>query len=225
VDAHRGLARTRSVIERLRFVLLVAVGSLLAHDSIFAAQYGLGRARDDALAATAHSYWPAFTALTLLVAAVGAGWAVAGLARLSRLLRGFPAVAASPGGYGREVLRLWPRLFITVTLVFLVQENVEHVASGQAAPGLFALSAPGYPLAIPVLVVVCGLLAAVGGWLRRHHEILVLRLRAARMQWRRATGRITATAQRWRLVAALVAHGRILTRTDAGRAPPAPLRA
>lgn len=203
-------------------MLLVAVGALLAHDAIFAAQFGLGRAREDALAATAHAYWPAFVGLTLLVAAVGAGWAVAGLVRLTRLLRGFPAVAAVPGGYGREVLRLWPRLFLAVTLVFLIQENLEHVVSGHAAPGLFALSAPGYPLAIPVLVVVSGLLAAVGGWLRRRHEILVLRLHSARMRWRRASGSIAATAQRWRLVAALVAHGRILTRTDAGRAPPGP---
>jgi hypothetical protein len=206
----------------MRFALLIAVGSLLAHDVVFAAQYGLGQANSDALAATAHAYWPAFTALTLLVAAVGTGWAVAGLARLSRLLRGLPPIEAAGPGYLREVVGLWPRLFLACSLVFLVQENLEHLAVGTAAPGLYALSAPGYPLALPIIAVVSGLLAAAGGWLRWRHETLVRRLRAVRVSWLRRVVRIRSTTQRWRLVAALVALGRILARTDAGRAPPAP---
>ncbi len=209
------------MFERARFALLVAIGSLLAHDAVFAAQYGLGRAHEDALGATAHAYWPAFTALTLLAAAVGAGWTIAGLARLSRRLRGLPAVETEAAGYVREVVRLWPRLFVAGSLAFLAQENVEHLAAGEAAPGLYALSAPGYPLALPIIAAVTGLLAAAGGWLRWRHETLVRRLRAARMTWLRRVVRIGATTQRWRLVAALVAFGRILARTDAGRAPPA----
>lgn len=220
VQPARRLIGTRPVFERVRFALLVAVGALLAHDAVFAAQYGLGRTRDDALAATAHAYWPAFAVLTLLAAAVGTGWAIAGLARLSRRLRGLPAVEAAAGGYVREVVRLWPRLFLAGSLAFLVQENVEHLAVGNPAPGLYALSAPGYPLALPIIAAVTGLLAAAGGWLRWRRETLVLRLRAARMSWLRRVVRIGTTTRKWRLVAALVALGRILARTDAGRAPP-----
>lgn len=211
-------------LERLRFPALAALGSLVAHDAIFAAQYGLGADRDRALASTAHGYWPVFVVLTLLALAAGGGAAVRGLLALRRLTRGLPAAPLLPGrsAYRREVTRLWPRLLLVVGVAFLVQENLEHLAAGKAAPGLWALSAPGYPLAIPVLVAVTGLLAAVGGWLRWHRETLVRRLHAAR-----ATAAIRrpvaarAPHGRWALLAALLAHRWILLRRDAERAPPA----
>jgi hypothetical protein len=217
----------RPRLERLRFVALAALGSLVAHDAVFAAQYGLGHDRDVALAATAHGYWPAFVVLTALVGTAGAGAALAALVRLRRLVRGLPAGPAAPGrpSYAREVARLWPRLLLVVATVFLIQENVEHVAAGQAPVGLWALSAPGYPLAIPVLVAVTGLLAAVGGWLRWHHEALVGRLIAARAAALRRHHRAHLPHGRWALVAALVAHRWILLRRDAERAPPVPVAA
>lgn len=217
---------TRLHPERLRFVALAALGSLIAHDAVFAAQYGLGHDREVALAATAHGYWPLFVVLTVLVGTAGAGAAVAGLVRLRRLVRGLPAERPSRGpSYLREVARLWPRLLLVVATVFVVQENVEHLVAGQAPVGLWALSGPGYPMAIPVLVAVTGLLAAVGGWLRWHHETLVSRLVAARDAALRLRNAANAPHGRWALVAALVAHRWILLRRDAGRAPPAPVAA
>lgn len=225
----RGLIRSRPAFERLRFGMLVTVGVLLAHDAVFAAQFGLGAAREEALAATVHDYWPVFTALALLAAVVGTGWAIGGFLRLRRLVGGLPATTSAPDptdrGYAREVIGLWSRLFPVVVLVFLAQENIEHVLAGAPAPGLYALSAPGYPLAIPVLAGVTALLTAVGGWLRWRRQALLRRLRTARTAWLRAVARAAAATRRWRLVAALVVHGRILTRLDAGRAPPAPARA
>jgi hypothetical protein len=217
----------RPWLERLRFVALAALGTLIAHDAVFAAQYGLGHERDVALAATSHGYWPAFVALTLLVATAGAGTAAAAIVRLRRLLRGLPAAPAVPGrtSYLREVARLWPRLLLVVAAVFVVQENLEHVAAGQAPVGLWALSAPGYPLAIPVLVAVTGLLAVVGGWLRWQHETLVRRLVAARASALRRHHDAHTPHGRWALVAALVAHRWILLRRDAERAPPVPAAA
>ncbi len=213
----------RPILERLRFPALAAVGSLLAHDGIFAAQYGLGPDRDLALAATTHGYWPAFMIVTLLTVAVAAGATVAAVLHLRRLVRGLPATPAAPGrpSYLREVARMWPRLLLVVATAFLLQENLEHLAAGRELPGLWALSAPGYPLAIPVLVVVTGLLAAVGGWLQWHRDTLVRRLRAARAAAlrRRTTARVPHG--RWALVAALLAHRWMLLRRDAGRAPPA----
>ena len=208
--------------ERLRFVALAGLGSLVVHDAVFAAQYGLGPHRDLALAATAHGYWPAFVVLTLLVAAAGSGVAVAGLVRLRRLARGLPATppAHHQPRYLAEVVRLWPRLLMFVGAAFLVQENVEHLLAGRAAPGLWALSAPGYPLAVPVLVVVTGLLAAVGGWLQWHRDALVERLHAARVAARRDRATAHAPHGQWALVAALLAHRWILLGRDAERAPP-----
>jgi hypothetical protein len=218
----RSLRRHRD-LERARLGALAVVGALVAHDAIFAAQHGLGPERDLALEATAHGYWPAFIALALLAGAAGLGVAIAGVLRLRRLVRGLPAAAPDGRGYPREVARLWPRLIVLVGAAFLVQENVEHVVAGQAAPGLWALSGPAYPLAIPVIIGVTGLLAAVGGWLRWHHQALVRRLVAARAAARRRRrDAARGPHRRWALVAALVAHRWILLRRDAERAPPVP---
>ena len=214
----------RPRLERLRFPALAALGSLVAHDAIFAAQFGLGPDRDVVLAATAHGYWPAFVAVTLLAVMAGAGTAIIRVARLHRLVRGLPATAQSIGHppYPREALHLWPRLLAVVAGVFLVQENVEHLAAGRGLPGLWALSGPDYPLAIPVLVAVTGLLAVVGGWLQWHRETLIRRLRAAQAAIARSRQLSRVPHRRWALVAALVAHRRILLRRDAERAPPVP---
>ncbi len=221
---HRPAARP--AFERLRFVALAALGSLVAHDAIFAVQYGLGADRDHALAATAHGYWPAFVALTLLVFAAGAGAAIRGVLRLRRLVRGLPAAPAGPRAPGErscaaEVAYLWPRLLLVVAGTFLAQENLEHLVAGQGLPGLWALSAPGYPLAVPVLVAVTGLLALVGGWLRWRRETLVRRLHASRAAASRPRATAHAPHRRWALVAALLAHRWILLHWDAERAPPA----
>ncbi len=215
---------TRPRLERLRFPALAALGSLVAHDAVFAAQYGLGPDRDVALAATAHGYWPAFVVVTLLAVVVGAGATVTAVLRLHRLVRGLPPLPPRPGqpGYLREVVRLWPRLLLVVAGTFLLQENVEHLAAGRGLPGLWALSAPGYPLAIPVLVAVTGMLAVIGGWLQWHRETLIRRLRAAQTAIARRRQVPRVPHRRWALVAALVAHRWILLRRDAERAPPAP---
>lgn len=215
-------AATSPHVERLRLVALTALGSLITHDAVYAAQYGLGRRGSLELAATAHGYWPAFVAVTLLVVAAGAGFAIAGVLHLRRLVRGLPATPPAPGQprYFREVAGLWPRLLLLVAGVFLVQENVEHLVAGQGLLGLWALAGPAYPLAIPVLVGVTGLLACVGGWLQWHRETLVRRLHAARVAALRRATTSQPPDGRWALVAALVAHRWILLRSDAGRAPP-----
>jgi hypothetical protein len=226
VNRPRRLA-SRPLLERLRLPALAILGSLVAHDAVFAAQYGLGPGRDAALGATVHGYWPAFVVVTLLAVAAGVGAAVIRVLRLHRLVRGLPATSMPPDRprYLREVANLWPRLFLVVAAVFLLQENVEHLAAGRGLPGLWALSAPGYPLAIPVIVAVTGLLAVIGGWLQWHREILIRRLRAAETAGagRRYLARVPH--RRWALVAAMVAYRWILLRRDAERAPPMPAAA
>ena len=98
---------------------------------------------------------------------------------------------------------------------------MEHVASGHAWPGLWVLSAPGYPLALPVLALVTGLLAALGGWIRWQQATMLRRLRAARAADRRHPVHADHPHGRWTLLAALLAHRWLLVRGDAGRGPPA----
>lgn len=201
--------------------MLTAVGVLLAHDAIYAAGAALG-AGDGQLAVAGHRYWATFGILVLLAAGVTAGAGLAALARLRRALRRLPTPSGTGqrAGYAAGLLRLWPRLFLAVTLVFVLQENVEHLAAGEPLPGLWVLSAPGYPMAIPALVAVTGLLAAVGAWFRHREAALIRQLRAARLAFALLHARRRADTPRWHGLGWLFARRRLLARQDAGRAPP-----
>jgi hypothetical protein len=203
----------------LRFGVLAALGVLLAHDAIFAAGAAIG-ANDAQFEVLGHRYWGTFAILVVLAAAVTTAGAIAGLARLTRVLRGVPAPAPTHHGptYVAEFTRLWPRLLIVVTAAFFVQENVEHLAAGLPMPGLWALTAPGYPFAVPALLAVTGLLAAIGAWFRHREAILVGRLCAACTAF--ALRHRHLAKPRWPDVGWLVAYHLLLARPDAGRAPP-----
>jgi hypothetical protein len=224
----RRVTRARATFSRprlaaVRFAALAALGILVAHDAVFLAQYGLGNGYEAAMARTGHGYWPAFVLFTALVGGAAAITALRGLVRLGRTVRGLPLAPAQPErpAFGAEVRRLWPRLFAVVIGGFVLQENVEHALAGAALPGLWVLSAPDYPLAIPAILVVTGLLAAAGGWIQWRREVLIERLRAARaaaLHRRRHAAR--APHRRWALLSALLANRWTLLRRDAERAPP-----
>lgn len=212
----------------LRFAALAFVGMLTGHDAVFAIHHGVGPERDLALALTAHGYWPGFIALTALVALAGLGTALAGYGRLRRALRDASARsdrAAPPSGevapgYLPILAGIWVRLFLVIAAAFTVQENLEHLASGLVAPGLWVLSGPEYPHSLPTLAGVTLLLAAIGAWLRWHTTVLAIRLAAVRATAVRYRLARSFPGRRWALVAAAVAHRWILLRSDAGRAPP-----
>jgi hypothetical protein len=224
VTPSRARALLRPHLGRVRFATLATTGILVAHDAVFLAQNGPGAAYESAMARTAHGYWPAFLLFTLLVGALGTLTAVRALARLGRMVRGLPGDTRPPRNprYWSEVRRLWPRLFAIVLLGFLVQENVEHLASGSGLPGLWVLSAPHYPLAVPAILAVTALLAAAGGWLQWRREVLIGRLRAAHAAALRHGRQLARMPHgRWALLAALLANDWALLRRDAERAPPA----
>jgi hypothetical protein len=206
----------------IRFVALAALGILAAHDTVFVAQFGLGSGYEAAMARTAHGYWPAFALFTLLVAGAGALTAVHVLARLGRMVRGLPPSPRHLGqaAWWSEVRRLWPRLLAVMLVGFAIQENVEHALAGGGWPGLWVLAAPDYPLAIPSILAVSGLLAAIGGWLQWRRAVLIERLRAARPALHRGRHGGRAPHRRWALLAALLANRWALLRRDAERAPP-----
>jgi hypothetical protein len=222
VTRARASALTRPHLGSIRFIALTALGILVAHDTVFVAQFGIGAGYEAAMARTAHGYWPAFVLFTLLVGVASALTAARLLSRLGRMGRGLPPALPQPGrpAYWAEVRRLWPRLFAVVLVGFAIQENVEHAVAGGGWPGLWVLSAPGYPLAIPAIVVVSGLLAVVGGWLQWRRDVLIGQLRAARavLHHRRHGGRVPH--RRWALLAALLANRWAMLRRDAERAPP-----
>ncbi len=218
---HHSIARVRRRHGALRFGVLAALGVLLAHDVVSTAGAVLGTT-DAHFATAGHRYFATFAILVLLTTGAAASAGLAALVRLARTLRGLPmpgSVAHGPG-YGVELPRLWPRLFLVVTLVYALQENVEHVAAGGPMPGLSVLSAPASPLAIPALVAVTGLLAAVGAWFRHRAAVLVRRLRAARLALVLRHARRGAPAPRWHDGGWPFAPRLLLARPDAERAPP-----
>ena len=210
----------------LRFVLLIAASLLVAHDGVYAAQYGVGARLAARMSASGHDgiYWPLFSVLGATGAVALGLLAARELLLLSRKVgaldsRSDPQRTAAPG-YWRELANLWPRLFLLVTPLFVLQENVEHVLSHGHVIGIGALTGPEYPLALPVLVVVTLLLAALGGLVRWRVAILRERLAAAHRAPREPTSAPRPVTTAWSIVAAEIAHRWILVRHDHGRAPP-----
>lgn len=224
--------RSARVLGAIRFLLL-AVGCLaVAHDAVFAAEYGLGGGFVRAMSEGGHDgYWPVFTVVATSALTLLGLWSAVRIGRLvvssgpSRPSVGSAEAVRSHAhrsapAYRTELRRLWLALFALTTTAFAVQENVEHLAGHHHLIGLGALVGPEYPLALPVIGLVTFAAAAIGAAVRWRIAVLEHRLagRLHRPLQRGLAARHPAPG--WLDVAAAVAHGRILVRLDAGRAPP-----
>ena len=219
---------TRRLLRTVRLALLALVSLAIAHDAIFAAQYGFGAALADAMRDGGHDvYWPLFSTIAVVAGTVLGLRAVVRLGRLLSRDRsgGRRRVTVLPRrtverGYRRELASLWVPLFALASIVFAVQENIEHLVGHGHLIGSAALVGPEYPLALPVIALVTLVAAAVGALVRWRIAVLEARL-AGRLYSARPRG-LTArrAAAGWADVAAIRAHGWFLVRLDAGRAPP-----
>lgn len=172
---------------------LVAV--VLAHELTYLARYG--SMYNEALVHAGHGTSWSGAAVTTLV--LGAGLLVLGVARLARLgllVRRTPEGAApSPRRAldSRSLLAAWlrvgPRIAVLTAVLLTVQENVERISIGAVAPGIGILVSPEYAgglwVALAVGLVV-GLVAALFAWRR---DVLLGRLRAARVALPRGSRR------------------------------------
>lgn len=219
---------TARLLRALRFVALALVSVAVAHDAIFAAQYGVGSGFVRAMQAGGHDgYWPVFSVLVAVVAAVLGLRAAVRLGRPRgdsgrRGLTGPGRAGARDGQprYRTELARLWLPLSVVVTIAFAIQENLEHLAGHGHLIGLGALVGPEYPLALPVLVLVSLAAAALGALVRWRIAVLEARF-AGRLHVARSRGLAARRPpRRWADVAALRAHAWFVVRLDAGRAPP-----
>ncbi|MFN8629388.1 MAG: hypothetical protein U0838_03430 [Chloroflexota bacterium] len=215
-------------LSRVRFVAFAAVGIVAGHELLFLIRYGASAPA--MLARTGHAYWPAFAVLAL---ALASGPIIGGLLRLARLraeirrlLPGGIRAARPSGGddpsYLAELRRLAPRLLAAMVGGLLIQENIEALASGGAAPGLWAFGSAELPVVAAALVVLATLLAAAAAWFRWRAAVLRRRLAAARTYARLRHRGAHPALPAWRVVAARIAHGWIIARRLAGRAPPLP---
>jgi hypothetical protein len=109
-----------------------------------------------------------------------------------------------------QTLRLWATILPIALLLLLANENLERAAIGLPLPGIGVIAAAGPIFAAVALAL--AILAALYGWRR---DLLMSRLAAARLGWRRPT-----TLRHPRLPWVDRRPGSIVGRRLAGRAPP-----
>lgn len=216
--------RVARVLGAVRLGVFLAVVAALGHDAVFAARYGLGRELASALRRSGHDGWwgPLVLSVATFAGLVLAVQVVRVLALSRRTARCRPRRRLPPApSYSREWLRLWAILLPAASAIFVVQEELEHQAVGAAGHGLGTLVGPEHPLAIPVLTLVAGAVAAVAALLR-------WRIRA--LERILATGRWSTSSRRPIPIAPRPAVPSTIRRPllgtlglafDPGRAPPA----
>ena len=218
------------LLRRARFWSLALLGLVAGHEAVYVAVYG--SRVDQVLAGSGHGYWPAFALLAMVVGGVPLGATLIGLLRLRARLwqsaRPAPRSRVERGhrdgpSYTGELVTLLPRLFLVVLAGFTLQENLEAWSIGAALPGLQVLN---HLLTLEVLLAITVLVALAGAWLRWRESVLAARLVAARESAAHAApAGHGLDLRRWTRIAAEVAHGWLLARRLAGRAPPEPLAA
>ena len=215
----------RSRLGRTPFVIaaLAPASLVLVHNLTFLAAYG--SQFQAVLLATGHD--GRWTSTVTVVIAVSALLGVVGLARLALLWFQAQALERIAGqrpttdvhGYLRLVLRIWPWLALLTAVLFLGQENLEHLGLGAPLPGLEPLltvqSVPPWLIVAAITFV----LSALGALLVWGHATLEARIAAARqtLRPRPARGASRPPADSARAISSVLAlnMGR--------RAPPADL--
>jgi len=210
---------TRSLGRRLVLTTASLVALVLARHVTYLLAHGPG-GYDSAMSATGHDgYWSAWRGAVavaggMLIAV--AGWQLHRLARLGRGRRSGLLADGRLRDYLGSVGYWWPRLLIGVTLLFLLQENAEHLRVGAGLPGLGVLGLGEYGPAMPVIAALTLSVSAALGLVEWCRRSLLARLQAgSSAPHAPGVGRSTGTADR-QLISLLLAQ------RSCGRAPPPP---
>lgn len=209
----------RRLRERFVLVMLIAFSTVVTHQVTYVLANPDRHAYERAMSSAGHDGWWLPLAFAIIVGLVGLGClATRELLRLGRLSQEH-SVGRDEGwsiaGYVRIVASLWMRLALVTAIVYGVQENLEHVATGEAVPGLDVLAVPrGLP--IMVILGVSLVIAAIVGLARWRRGVFLARIAAARLHpaVRGARGPRPEASQRAPLDS--------LCRLPRSRAPPQP---
>ncbi len=208
----------------VRFALLALGGLLIGHQAVYIAQYGEGAALSQAMTSGGHdTYWTTFTTVALsglLLLLLRSTWR---LVELRSETAGFAMPAPERDrarAYGRALVRLWPPLFGTVAIAYLIQENIEHLAAQGHLAGFSPLVGAQAPLALPILGLVTLAFAVIGALVRWRIAVLEARVRAARARIQWSVRHVDRPVGRWALVGAIRATFWSLARQGPVRAPP-----
>jgi len=210
----RSLAPRGHLRAAVSFWALAGVALLVSHDAVFAIQAGLGQSLTDALRDAGHDYWGVASAL---ISAIGILAALRASARVVALRRRARDLGVAPVAIrrSRRMLRAWGWLFLIVTAGFLIQENLEHLATHGHLIGAGALAGPEYPLALPVIAAVTLAAGIVGGLIGGAESALLDAIATALA----GLGRRPFRSMR-RPAGVSVPRASVLARRGASRAPP-----
>src|SRR5258706_8349015 len=203
----------------LGFPAMTLVALVVAHSLVFLLAYGSGY--EEALAHSGHD--GTWGAAVVIVLAAALGLVGLGAWRLYRLGVVARARAASegdlrpgPSGFARHLAGLWVRLAGATTMLFIVQENLEHQHVGEGLPGLAVLGSDQYPSGVFVIAAVALAVAFVVVLFRWRRDVLVGRITGARERWQGAPRTVRPRPVVW----VERRHASIVLHRLSGRAPP-----
>ena len=203
----------------LGFPAMTLVALVVAHSLVFLLAYGSGY--EEALAHSGHDGTWGVAVVIVLAAALGlVGLGTWRLYRLGVVARARAAddsgLRPGPNGFVRSLVGLWVRLAGATTVLFVIQENLEHQHGGGGLPGLSVLGSAQYPNAALVLAAVALAVAVVVALFRWRRDVLVARITGARQRWHGAP----RTVQRRPVIWVEHRHASIVLHQLSGRAPP-----
>ena len=170
------------------------VAVAMGHDLTYVLTHVDARSLEHALEGAHSGYWSSFVMTTALAAAALSGVVMVQLRRLALQARRFGDLALVPDGTIRILVRLfcrwWLGLIVTSLAIYLLLENVERLATGEALPLLGAVIGDQW-LAIPILSFISLALAAVSALVRWRRIVLLARLSGQRRSWPRVSAVIT----------------------------------
>ncbi len=221
-------ARRASVWRIARLVVLLPLVAVLGHAAMYAARFGSGRGFAAAMTRGNHDgWWTVVAAGVIAIAGLVLAVEVVRMTRLSLLARRHgrggsqaPAAAAERFVYLREWTALWAVLFPAAAAIFVLQEELEHRAMGAAGHGVSILFGPEHPLALPILALVSGAVAAIAALIRWRVRLLERRIAFRVPAHRRRRSLVRPPAPGWSGLVARHAIGVLGLAHDAGRAPP-----
>lgn len=183
----------RSRLPSLAVLGALALAALaLGHELIYLIAHGIGDGYAAAMREGGHDrYWTSFLLIVAVVTSALAAVSVAQFRRLRRLTVAMRARVVQvrdvgPSRFFALLGPLWLRLSVVVSTAYVAQENIETAATGASWPGLGVLGGE-HVVALPVLLLVSLLVAAVRALVGWRREVILARLRAAARARLRAT--------------------------------------
>jgi hypothetical protein len=175
----------RSRLPSLAVLGALALAALaLGHELIYLIAHGAGEGYAAAMREGGHDrYWTSFLLIVVVVTSALVAVGVAQIRRLRRLAAAMRAKSVrgrdvGPSRFFGLLGPLWLRLSVAVVVAYLLQENIETATTGASVPGLGVLGGE-HAIALPVLLAVSLLVAAVGALVGWRREVILARLLAA----------------------------------------------